>query len=224
VRAAVSALAVWGTLAAIGPRAAAQDARALPILEAAAGRYAKADTLCADFVQHLSVPLLGEDRTGRGRLCQAQPDRFAMRFTEPPGDAVVVDGTSVWVYYPSLDPKQVMKFPMSSSPGGYDFHREFLTDPASRYTLTYEARESVGGHACHRIRLVPRAEASYRAAVLWVDAADSLVRQVRVEDENGSVRTLTLNTVELAPTVPAGWFTFTPPAGAQVITPLPGTG
>ena len=202
---------------------AAQQERALDILEGASARYDAAHALCANFVQHLSVPLLGEDKTGKGRLCQAQPNRFAMRFTDPPGDAVVVDGSWVWVYYPSLHPKQVMKFPMADAPGGYDLHREFLSDPGSKYTLTYEKQESVGGHPCHRIRLVPKQSASFQAAVVWVDVADSLLRQVRVESENGSVRTLTLADVVLNPDVPADFFTFTPPPGAEVITP-PGVG
>jgi len=52
---------------------------AMKILESAAIHYRGIDALCADFTQHLLVPLLGEDRTGVGRLCQAQPNRFAMR-------------------------------------------------------------------------------------------------------------------------------------------------
>jgi len=209
-------------LASAVPASAQQD-RALAILDGASARYSAARTMCADFVQHLSVPLLNEERTGKGRLCQAHPNRFAMRFTDPAGDLIVADGTSVWVYYPSLDAKQVMKFPMADAPGGYDLNRAFLSDPGSKYTLTYEAKEAVAGHPCHRIRLVPKTDASFKSAVVWVDASDSVLRQVRVEDENGSVRTLTLDHVEMDKAVPSDWFTFTPPPGAQVIT-APGGG
>jgi chaperone LolA len=207
----------------VAPASAQQD-RALAILDAASAKYDAAHTVCADFVQHLSVPLLKEERTGKGRLCQAHPNRFAMRFTDPAGDAIVADGTSVWVYYPSLDAKQVMKFPMAEAPGGYDLNRAFLSDPGSKYTLTYEAKEPVAGRPCDRIRLVPKTDASFKSAEVWVDASDSVLRQVRVEDENGSVRTLTLQDVRMNAEVPAGWFTFTPPPGAQVITPPGGGG
>lgn len=197
--------------------AGAQANDALAILERASERHAATSSLCADFAQHLSVPLLGEERSGRGRLCQARPDRFAMRFTEPAGDLVVVDGTWVWVYYPSMDPQQVLRFPLARSPGGFDLHREFLERPAEKYRATYEAREQVQGRATHRIRLVPLAATSYQAAVVWIDDADHALRQVRVEEENGSVRVVTLTAVTLGADAPAGWFTFTPPAGAQVI-------
>ena len=88
------------------------EVAAMKILESAALHYRGIDALCSDFTQHLLVPLLGEDRTGIGRLCQAQPNRFAMRFSDPKGDLVLVDGSFVWLYYPSLDPKQVFKIPM----------------------------------------------------------------------------------------------------------------
>lgn len=200
-----------------GGEAAAQEAAAISVLEGAAARYAQASSLCADFTQHLSVPLLGDERTGRGRLCQERPDHFAMRFTDPPGDAVVMDGTWVWVYYPSMDDKQVLRFPLAQSPGGFDLHREFLERPAEKYRATLEGEETLEGRRAHRIRLVPRQAASYQAAVVWIDAADRTLRRVRVEEENGSVRTVTLTSVQVGATPPAGWFTFAVPPGAQVI-------
>jgi len=216
-RAARVAVVLLACVGAGGGAAAAQQADAVSILERASQRYARTASLCADFTQHLSVPLLGEEHSGRGRLCQERPDLFAMRFTEPAGDAVVVDGTWVWVYYASMDAKQVLRFPVADSPGGFDLHREFLDRPGEKYTATREALEKVGGRDAYRIRLVPRQPASYQAAVVWIDATDSTLRQVRVEEENGSVRTVTLTRVELGVQAPPGWFTFTPPPGAQVI-------
>ena len=216
-------LAAWAVGAAClaglpGAPAAAQDAPdPMEILERAAQRYAGVERLCADFDQRLSVPLLGEENTGSGRLCQARPDRFAMRFTDPEGDRIVADGTHVWVYYPSLDEGLVTRFSMTSAPGDFDFHREFLADPEEKYEASYGGTESVAGHRTHRIALVPLGDTSYRSAEVWVDVDRPLLRQVRIEEENGSVRTVTLRTIEMSPSVPDDFFTFTPPPGAQVI-------
>jgi outer membrane lipoprotein-sorting protein len=220
----VALLAAAGLLAAPPCPAAAQQGRALAILQAASARYDAANTVCADFVQRLDVTLLKETRTGKGRLCQREPDRFAMRFAEPKGDAVVVDGTSVWVYYRSLDSTQVLKYPLTAAPGGYDFQRQFLTDPGSKYTLTLGKRERVAGRSCDQITLVPKTDVSFKSAVVWVDVADKLLRQVRVVDENESVRTITLNNVQIDPRVPASWFTFTVPQGAHVVSAPGSTG
>ena len=195
------------------------EVAAMKILESAAIRYRGVDALCADFTQHLLVPLLGEDRTGVGRLCQAQPNRFAMRFSDPEGDLVLVDGSFVWLYYPSLDPKQVFKVPMVENGGHYDFHREFLDEPARKYRVMYEEEDEISGQPTHRLRLIPLEPTSYEAAVVWIDREQSLLRQIRIEEENGSVRTVTIQRIDLKPTsLSEDWFTFTPPEGVHVIS------
>jgi outer membrane lipoprotein-sorting protein len=204
----------------MGPQSAlAQAVEPLSLLEATAAHYERVTSFCADFTQHLSVPLLGDERTGTGQMCRAHPNRFAMRFSDPEGDLVVVDGEWVWLYYPSLDPKQVIRFAVADGAGAYDVYKEFLEDPATKYDVTYEAVDEVSGRPTHRLRLVPRARSSYKAAVIWIDQREPVLRQIRIEDENDTVRTITLGRVDLAP-IPLDddWFTFTPPPGALVIS------
>ena len=204
----------------MGPQSAlAQVVEPLSLLEETAAFYEGVTRFCADFTQHLSVPLLGDERTGTGQMCQARPNKFAMRFSDPEGDLVVVDGEWIWLYYPSLDPKQVIRFAMADGAGAYDLHKEFLEDPATKYEVTYEGVDEVAGRQTHRLRLVPRARSSYEAAVIWIDQQEPVLRQVRIEDENGTVRTITFERVDLEPiALDDSWFTFTPPPGAQVIS------
>jgi outer membrane lipoprotein-sorting protein len=208
------------SLVGMSPRSAlAQADEPLALVEATAARYEQVTRFCADFTQHLSVPLLGDERTGTGQMCQSRPNKFAMRFSDPEGDLVVVDGEWVWLYYPSLDPNQVIRFAMADGAGAYDFHKEFLDEPATKYDVTYESLEEVAGRQTHRLRLLPLARASYESAVIWIDEQEPVLRQVRIVDENGTVRTITLERVDLDPiAVGDDWFTFTPPPGAQVIS------
>jgi outer membrane lipoprotein-sorting protein len=141
-----------------------------------------------------------------------------MRFTEPTGDLVVVDGATFWYYFPSNDPRQAFRAPAERA-GGQDFHREFLESPRSKYTVTYEGEEPIGGASTHRLRLVPRARASYRAAVLWIEEGTSLLRQIRLEEENGNRRTITLSAIQFDVAPPPGFFSFSPPAGVTVMEP-----
>ena len=218
MRAGIRYAAVAVALMASAPWPAGAQDRGMVLLQAASARYAPVSTLCANFVQQLAVPLLDDERTARGRLCQARPNLFAMRFTDPAGDVLVVDGESVWYYLPSSDPKQAFRASADAGTGGRDFHREFLEDPASKYTVTYEGPESMDGANMHRLRLVPRARASYRAAVLWIEQGTSLLRQIRLEEENGNRRTITLSGIEFDVDPPSGWFVFTPPAGVLVLS------
>ncbi|MDH3272886.1 MAG: outer membrane lipoprotein carrier protein LolA [Gemmatimonadota bacterium] len=197
---------------------AAQD-RGLSVIERAGDRYASVETVCADFTQRLEVPLLGSERTGTGRLCTGRPNLFAMRFADPAGDLIVVDGDFAWVYFPSNDAKTVLKTTAERSAGGRDFHREFLVDPSSKYDVAYEAEEMLDGRATHRIRMRPKGPASYRAAVLWIDDGAPVLRRLRLEEENGNVRTITLADVVFGADVGIEWFTFTPPEGALVMEP-----
>ena len=195
---------------------AAQD-RGLDILHTAAERYAAVETLCADFTHLLSVPLLGRERTGTGRLCQGRPNLFAMRFSDPAGDLIVVDGDFAWIYFPSNDAKTVLKTSADRSAGGRDFHREFLEDPESKYDVEYEGPDVIEEHETHRLRMRPKGPVTYRSAVVWIDVGDPVLRQLRLEEENGNVRTIVLANVgfDVAPGV--GWFSFTPPEGALVM-------
>lgn len=191
--------------------------RGLEILDGAAARYRSVDTVCAEFTQHLLVPLLGNERTGAGRLCQSRPNLFAMRFTDPDGDLVVVDGEFAWVYFPSNDAKTVLKTSAERSAGGRDFHREFLEDPDTKYDVTYEDTEVIEGRSTHRLRMIPKGPATYRAAVVWIDDGAPVLRRLRLEESNGSVRTITLRDVAFGASAGDGWFRFTPPPGALVM-------
>lgn len=205
-------------MAAAAPATLEAQDRGLEVLERAGARYSAVETVCADFTQRLSVPLLGSERTGTGRLCTGRPNLFAMRFDDPAGDLVVVDGDFAWVYFPSNDPKTVLKTSAENSAGGRDFHREFLVDPETKYDVEYEGMDEVAGHRAHRLRMRPKAPASYDAAVVWIDEGRPVLRRLRLEEENGNVRTITLENVVFGADVGVDWFTFTPPEGALVMT------
>ena len=199
------------------PDLAAQDRTALEMMERASARYQDIQGFCAEFQQVLEVPLLADTTRSRGTLCQSRPNLFAMRFSDPPGDALVADGDWFWVYYPSSDPRQVLQFDMDVQPGGVDFHREFLEDPAGKYEMAYVGEESLGGVAAHVIDVDPREASGFEGARLWLDTRRSLILQARIGMENGSVRTVTLSGITLNPPEDPDRFRFVPPEGARVI-------
>jgi outer membrane lipoprotein-sorting protein len=186
-------------------------------MQEAGASYRSVETFCATFHQTLDVPLLGETHESRGELCQAQPDFFSMRWSDPAGDLVVADGDFFWVYYPSADPGQVLQFSMEVRPGGFDFHREFLEAPGEKYHLSYVGEEALAGRMTDVIFARPVEPVSFTEARLWVDRERSLILQARIGMENGSVRTLTLSDIQLDPPPDPDRFRFTPPPGAQVI-------
>lgn len=203
-------------LALLPVRAYAQQ-DGLGVLEAAAARYGAASSVCADFVQLRSVPLLRQEVTQRGRLCSADPNLFAMRFTDPEGNVIVSDGSVQWIYRPSDNPGQVFRGEIGPNTGGQDFYREVLENPGDKYDVTCSSTEDLSGRPMRRVCLRAKGSARDRPDVVWIDPATSVIRQLHFREENGSERTITLSNVVFDVPPPQGWFSFTPPSGAIVI-------
>lgn len=191
--------------------------RALPILERAAERYRDMSGFCAEFRQIVQNDILRQTTRSRGELCQLRPDRFEMRFSDPAGDRVVADGTHLWVYFPSIDPGQAIRSTLATNDGRFDLHREFLSDPGSRYTPTLEAEETIDGRRHFILRLEPLVPSPYLQARIWVDASDALVRIIEITEDVDFVRRLELSGIRVNPALAADRFRFTPPPGIQVI-------
>jgi outer membrane lipoprotein carrier protein len=199
-----------------GSAPAPADAEAGQILERVERTYAGVKSMQADFVQDLRVPLLGTSQRSSGKIYQRRPDRFLMKFSDPAGDVIVADGRSFWMYYPSSDPKQVMKTSIAQGTQQVDLHQQFLSDPTSRYNGTLDGMETVDGHRTHVLTLVPKQQSPVRKLRIWVDAADYSVRRFEMTEENESVRRIELRNLKRNVQLPDGLFAFSPPRGAQI--------
>lgn len=195
---------------------AASDDGAAVILARAERAWKGVRAFRADFVQDLSVPLMGTEQRSRGQLLHRRPDRFLMKFSDPAGDVVVADGTHLWMYYPSTDRTQVVRAAASAAGGQLDLQREFLDNPTARYNVALTGEESVGGRPAELLTLTPKGASPYRRIRVWVDQGDHLVRRFELTEENGSARRLELSNLQVNPDLPDPLFRFTPPAGAQI--------
>lgn len=189
------------------------------ILERARRAYAQVRSLRAEFVQHVRVPLLGQEKTSRGRLYVARPDRLRMEFTDPAGDLLVADGQFLWLYTPSTDREQVIRQPLGAGGPTVDVSQELLDRPQERFVATYLGRDDVAGRPAYVLSLVPKRPSSYRVLRVWIDAEDYLVRRFEAREENDTERRVELRNVAINPSLPATLFRFTPPEGTRVVTP-----
>jgi outer membrane lipoprotein carrier protein len=198
---------------------ASSQADAEALLRRASEAYGRVRSLSAAFAQVMRNPLLGSTTSSRGMLYQRRPDRFAMRFSEPAGDVIVSDGRYFWVYYPSADPRQVIRTPAAAGAagGGVDLQSQFMGDAVRRFNATLTGRESVAGRQAYVLRLVPRSDAGYQQLKVWLDPVDHLARRFEIAEQNGSVRRFDLSRLRVNPALGDDLFRFTPPPGAQVI-------
>lgn len=211
-----------GPAAAQRPDAQRPDAQrpdAAAIIGRSARVYRSLSSLRADFVQVIDNPMI-DSAESRGTLVQAGDARLSMRFSDPPGEAVVIDGQHVWVYTPSTTPGQVLRLrvPSGGPVYGYNLLAWFLDRPAERYRATFLRQDRLNGRTVDVIQLVPTvSDMPFTRAVIWLDREDALPRRLEIEENSGASRTLTLSKVQANRSVPAGTFGFDVPSGVRVV-------
>jgi len=207
-------LLLLGALAGFPGALFAQDAD--QVMERTARAYRGLTSFSADFWQVIDDAMLGTFRS-RGHLIQAGDDKLAMRFTDPAGEAIVLDGHDAWVYTPSTTPGQVMKISISSLPEFFNLSR-LLTDPSRRFEAKGLRQERVDGRLTDVVSLTPKdPNLPFTEATIWVDRQDGLPRRLRFQERTGGVRTLTFSGVRGNERVSAAAFTFVVPAGVRVV-------
>jgi len=195
----------------------AQDSQAYAVLSDASRNYSGVETFCAQFHQVIEVTLLNQVRSGNGKMCQRQPDEFSMRFSDPAGDLVVVDGESVWTFYPSMDDQQVLKFSGLNSDGRFNFYKNLLTNPKDRFDATYQGIEEIDNQRAHRVFMKPKETQGFRSTVVWIDTETELIINLEVHDSNESIRKIRLTDIQLDIVLADDEFRFVPPEGVRVI-------
>ena len=180
--------------------------------------YAALSSLRADFEQRIEDSLIGTFDS-RGVVTQAGENQLAMRFTDPAGDAIVIDGKQVWVYTPSTSPGQVIRMPAPSGPVyGFNVLSWILDRPAERYRMRYLRADKVAGRAMDVVELIPLSpELPFTRAVVWLDREDALPRRLEITERRGGVRTITLSKVRVNDTLPDGAFRFDVPGGVRIV-------
>ena len=184
------------------------------ILDRAAAAYATAGSFTADFRQVISDENIGTFRS-RGRLAQQGTDKFAMRFTNPKGEALVMDGTKLWVYTPSTTPGQVIRMDQPTGNGAPNLVAWLLDHPNSKYRSTWIERDTAYRDL---VRLTPIDPSfPFREALVTFDSNDALPRRIEVIERTGTRRTLTLANVRTGRQLPPATFQFQVPSGVRVV-------
>jgi outer membrane lipoprotein carrier protein len=191
---------------------------AASIVGRSARAYEAIANLRADFSQRIEDSMIGT-YDSHGALMQQGQNRLSMRFDDPAGDAIVVDGKQVWVYTPSTAPGQVIRMPIATGARyGLNVLSWILDRPAERYHMRYLRADKVNGRAVDVVELIPlSSELPFSRAVVWLDREDALPRRLEITERRGGVRTITLSHVRTDTRLPANAFAFTVPDGVRIV-------
>jgi outer membrane lipoprotein carrier protein len=218
--------AAWGVVcgsSVLLPQSAAAQQMEAPevrdLLARAEKVYDGLNSMQAEFDQTIEIVLLGRKRTGTGTWYQKGPGRFKMDFTDPAGDVIVADGASLWLYYPSTHPGQVIRSTIDANTTGagmVDLQGRIFDEAAEGYDAVFDGVEDVDGKSTWLVSLTPRGESPYRLVRVWIDTERLLVRRFEITEENETLRTVVLRNLQPNADIPDATFSFTPPAGTDV--------
>jgi chaperone LolA len=216
-RHAFSRIAIGVALIAGAAPVSAQTIVTDSLLDRAARAVAAARPIRANFEQTLTNPDVKQTRTARGEFVQQGPSKFAFRFSDPAGDAIVADGVAIWVYLPSSARGQALKLPIAQG-AQLDLITQLLTAPRSSYSIVERPGEEISARAVSEFVLTPKvANTPFTKATLWIDREDAVIRQLEAVETSGLIRRIRFTSIRTDGDLPKDALTFVVPAGVKVI-------
>ncbi|MBS1798893.1 MAG: outer membrane lipoprotein chaperone LolA [Acidobacteria bacterium] len=191
----------------------AQDADTL--LRKVDDHYNRLSSLRAHYTERYAG--MGIDRTESGTLLLKKPGRMRWSYDQPAGKVFVLDGKFAWFYTPGDD--QAQRIPAKQlddlrSPLRFLLGHTQLKKELGSLTVT---QDSLGIH----IAGVPVGmEQRIKALTLDVTAAGA-IQHMKMEELDGATTEFTFTQVEENVPTREADFTFTAPAGVQVVSGLP---
>ncbi len=198
--------------------AVASAARADALHDALAklqSRYESTKTMEADFKQTVEAPTLASPLSTGGKVAFEKPNRMRWDYDGPDKQTIVGDGATLWIYQPDMN--QVIKAPLgeafqASTPltflsGLGEVDRDFTA------TLEKDAGDA------WVLKLVPKKDSALGTLLLTVRKNDASIAEARIIDSAGTTTRIAFTNERRNGKIDAARFTFTPPAGVDVVKP-----
>ena len=168
-------------------------------------------TMQADFDQQVLDGKRQLLQSSQGHMWIMRPGRFRWDYETPYKQQQVADGERLWSYDEELE--QVTVQPASevltSTPA-------MLLSGDQPLELLFDIEESSATSAGRRVTLIPRSDDSY-VTRLHVHFSGVLLTRIDAEDSFGNTTLFSFTRLQRNPKLDEKLFTFTPPAGADVI-------
>ena len=168
------------------------------------------DTVSSRFEQRVFDEQRNLLEQARGQVLIDRPERFRFEYADPP-QLIVGDGARVWIYDPELAQATVR---------GVD--AALGSTPAVLLTADRPVEEAFrvaaldAGTGIDAFALKPRAEDAPFAVIRLAFAGGEL-RRMELVDQFAQTTVMVFSEIRRTPSIPAGAFTFVPPAGVDVI-------
>jgi len=181
------------------------------ILDRMKTRFDTIDTFRAEFSQVITSEFSDEREMSSGVLTMKK-DQYRV---ETPGQTIVTDGITTWVYLPYED--QVLINDYEEDEMTFSIN-DFFFNYRDQYDITAFNTDLSQGVRYQNLTLVPRSgDAFFLSVTLSMRDSDDVVTFIEVVDANGTTMEFTLTNIVLNPLVEESTFQYTPPAGVEIV-------
>ncbi len=168
------------------------------------------ESLQANFEQSVFDTSQGQARRLQGIFYLQRPGKFRWDYTEPKGQLVLADGSTVWLVEDDL--KQAYHKAQSQALRGTP---ALLLAEQLRLEDHFEVVELGDSQAMEWVELIPRDPESQFVRVLLAFAGNEL-RRMELSDKFGQVTRFSFSEIKRNPRLDAKLFQYTPPPGTQL--------
>lgn len=176
--------------------------------------YSNATSVRADFVQVVRNKALGTEDRQRGKIAFEKPRKVRVEMGVPVQQVFVSDGKTLWAY--SVKDKQVMETPDAggqAASAGIPIEDLARIDELFNVTLLPEKPAKPS----HTIQLVPKKPGAFKSMQLTLSKQKYVLQDLVLVDQLDNVTEMSFSMVRMNQDIPDSEFTFTPPAGVQVL-------
>lgn len=175
-------------------------------------RYASMQDAVAKFTQRVKFSFSKIEQNFDGTLTMKRPNKYRV---ESEHQTFVTDGSVIWSYSPVN--KQVLVDRYKENQNTISPEKFLLNLPAQYYS-TLLGREKVNKAETFVLKLVPKDDQAFIKSVkVWVEDGTWIVRKVLIVDVNDTETQYSIKEIKLNTNVNDSIFSFTPPAGTEVV-------
>jgi outer membrane lipoprotein carrier protein len=181
--------------------------------------YDKTTTFQSDFSQEFFVKSHNVRKESKGTVTFQKPGKMNWEYSNPAGNRVVSDGTTLKVYEAAN--KQMFEQPVNNSQ--YPAALSFLTGSGKlgdAFTFVMYPGKDMNFQGGDVLVGTPKTPTpAYTKVLFYVDSATSQVRRVLIVDGQGNRNRFDFENPKVNVPVPPTAFQFSPPPGTQIIRP-----
>jgi outer membrane lipoprotein-sorting protein len=172
---------------------------------------ASLQTVTARFTEETTSSLLATPVVSHGTLAVIRPARIVMRYSDPPGRILLIDGDQLTIVWPSRGIKETSNIGEARRRIDKYFVDKSPNELRRSFTIAARVASDRANRNSWEVAMTPtrnQIRQGLTGLKLWIDRTSMMMRTIRMEFPSGDVKTLTFDDVVVNQPVDPRTFTI----------------